>query len=142
MDSTNLGNGKGITIIDSISREKVESLYVSSLKLLYYLNVNFLYNTRKEYNDNSDCNCFQKNIKNKCNICFLLEKFNIDEIDKDYNQKAIVKTNIALKNYLKKNIDLKVSTEDYKFTNCYFSELIFIQNSTIRERIEVYIFYF
>ena len=141
MDSTKWGNGKGITIIDTVSKEKVESLYVSSLKLVYYLNVNFLYNARKKYNDILDCNCFQKNKKNKCNICFLLEEFNIDEIDKNYNQKAIVKTNIALRNYLKRNSQLIVSTEDYKFTNCYFSELIFIQNSTIRQRIEVSIFF-
>ena len=141
MDNTRWGGGKGITIIDTISKERVESLYVSSLKLLYYLNVNFLYNARKKYNDNLDCDCFQKNKKNKCNISFLLEEFNIDEIDKNYNQKAIVKTNIALRNYLKKNSQVKVSTEDYKFTNCFFSEMIFIQNSTIRQRIEVSIFF-
>ena len=124
------------TTIETVSKENIESLYVSSLKLVFYLNVNFLYNLRKFVNDISTCDCFT-NPKNLCNICSLLKKYDVDKIDKNYKQEAIVETNIALKNDLEKMPEMEVSREDYKFTNCFFSELIFIQNSTARERIEV-----
>ena len=129
--------GKRDTItIETVSKERIESLYVSSLKLVFYLNVNFLYNLRKFVNDISTCDCFT-NPKNLCNICSLLEKHDVDKIEKNYRQKAIVETNIALRNDLKKIPEIEVSRTDYKFTNCFFSELIFIPNSTARERIEV-----
>ena len=124
------------TTIETVSKERMESLYVSSLKLIFYLNVNFLYNLRKFVNDISTCDCFAKP-KNLCNICSLLEKYDVNKIEKDYRQKAIVETNIALTNDLKKMPEIEVSRTDYKFTNCFFSELIFIPNSTARERIEV-----
>ena len=136
MDNFRWGGKKDITTIETVSKERIESLYVSSLKLVFYLNVNFLYNLRKFVNDISTCNCFE-NPKNLCNICLLLEKYDVDKIEKNYNQKAIVETNIALRNDLKKIPEIEVSRTDYKFTNCFFSELIFIPNSTARERIEV-----
>ena len=136
MDNIRWEGKKDITTIETVSKERIESLYVSSLKLVFYLNVNFLYNLRKFVNDISTCNCF-KNPKNLCNICLLLKKYDVDKIEKNYNQKAIVETNIALRNDLKKIPEIKVSRTDYKFTNCFFSELIFIPNSTVRERIEV-----
>ena len=136
MDNFRWGGKKDITTIETVSKERIELLYVSSLKLVFYLNVNFLYNLRKFVNDISTCNCFE-NPKNLCNICLLLEKYDVDKIEKNYNQKAIVETNIALRNDLKKIPEIEVSRTDYKFTNCFFSELIFIPNSTARERIEV-----
>ena len=120
----------------SITKDKIESLYVSSLKMIYYLNVNFLYNLRELYNDHSVCKCFLTP-EEKCNICLLLEKYDVENIERNYNQKAIVETNIALKNDLENMSDLKLYSEDYIIGGCFFSEMIFIQNSTIRERIEV-----
>ena len=124
------------TTIKTVTKERVESLYVSSLKLVFYLNVNFLYNLRKFVNDISTCDCFI-NPKNLCNICSLLEKHDVDKIEKNYSEKAIVETIITLRNDLEKMPEIEVSRTDYKFTNCFFSELIFIPNSTARERIEV-----
>ena len=120
----------------STTKDRTESLYVSSLKMIYYLNVNFLYNLRELYNDHSICNCFFTP-EEKCNICLLLEKYDIENIERNYNQKAIVETNIALKKDLGNMPNLKVYSDDYNIGGCFFSEMIFIQNSTIRERIEV-----
>ena len=136
MDNIKWEKKRDTITIETTSKERIESLYVSSLKLVFYLNVNFLYNLRKFVNDISSCDCF-RNPKNLCNTCSLLEKYDVDKIEKNYRQKAIVETNIALRNDLKKMPEIKVSRADYKFTNCFFSELIFIQNSTARERIEV-----
>ena len=130
------GEEKDITIIKTISKEKIESLYVSSLKMVYYLNVNLLYNLRELYIDHAVCKCFFTPEK-KCNICLLLEKYDVEKIERNYNQKAIVETNIALKKDLKKMSELKVYSDDYNIGGCFFSEMIFVQNSTIRERIEV-----
>ena len=132
---------KDISIIKTVSKEKIESLYVSSLKMLNYLNVNFLYNIRELYNDQLVCNCFL-DPERKCNICSLLEKYDVCQIERNYNQKAIVETNIALKKDLKNMPELKVCSDDYNIGGCFFSEMIFIENSTIRERIEVKICFF
>ena len=130
------GEEKDISIIKTVSKEKIESLYVSSLKMVYYLNVNLLYNLRELYNDHAVCKCFFTPEK-KCNICLLLEKYEVDRIERNYNQKAIVETNIALKKDLENMPELKVCSDDYNIGGCFFSEMIFIQNSTVRERMEV-----
>ena len=130
------GEEKDITIIKTVSKEKIESLYVSSLKMVYYLNVNLLYNLRELYIDHAVCKCFFTPEK-KCNICLLLEKYEVDKIERNYNQKAIVETHIALKKDLENMPELKVCSDDYNIGGCFFSEMIFIQNSTVRERIEV-----
>ena len=103
----------------SITKDKIESLYVSSLKMIYYLNVNFLYNLRELYNDHSVCKCFLTP-EEKCNICLLLEKYDVENIERNYNQKAIVETNIALKNDLENMSDLKLYSEDYIIGGCFF----------------------
>ena len=130
------GEEKDISIIKTVSKEKIESLYVSSLKMVYYLNVNLLYNLRELYIDHAVCKCFFTPEK-KCNICLLLEKYEVDRIERNYNQKAIVETHIALKKDLENMAELKVCSDDYNISGCFFSEMIFIQNSTVRERIEV-----
>ena len=130
------GEKKDIITTKTVSKEKVESLYVSSLKMIYYLNVNFLYNIRELYNDHAVCKCFF-NPEKKCNICSLLEKYDVSMIERNYNQKAIVETNIALKKDLENMPELKICSDDYIMGGFFFSEMIFIQNSTIRERIEV-----
>ena len=130
------GEEKDISIIKTVSKEKIESLYVSSLKMVYYLNVNLLYNLRELYIDHAVCKCFFTPEK-KCNICLLLEKYEVDRIERNYNQKAIVETHIALKKDLENMAELKVCSDDYNIGRCFFSEMIFIQNSTVRERIEV-----
>ena len=135
------GEEKDISIIKTVSKEKIESLYVSSLKMVYYLNVNLLYNLRELYIDHAVCKCFFTPQK-KCNICLLLEKYEVDRIERNYNQKAIVETNIALKKDLENMPELKVCSDDYNIGGCFFSEMIFIQNSTVRERIEVKICFF
>ena len=86
MDNIRWEGKKDITTIETVSKERIESLYVSSLKLVFYLNVNFLYNLRKFVNNISTCNCF-KNPNNLCNICLLLEKYDVDKIEKTTTKK-------------------------------------------------------
>ena len=117
-------------------KEKVPSLKFYAARLVYYINVNLMFNLHKAAISYYNCNCRKfsgcrkpNKIMDYCDYCSLAVKHNPYDYEKDYKIKNIIDKHIEMvKDFKKYNID--ITNEDYtsKTWSPYFYEFSFYKS--------------
>ena len=124
------------------------SLTFYAARMVYYLNLNTMYNIHKEFSEGWNCECnkyygckTEAGFMDYCNLCQLDIKHFPCDYEKDYNIKNLINKNIELVEDLK-TFDIKLINDDFKsktwspffyeysFYNTVFNESLFIKYDT------------
>ena len=116
--------------------EKVPSLKFFAARLVYYINVNLMFNLNKAAISTYYCNCNKysgcrkpNKIMDYCDYCSLATKHNPYDHEKDYKIKNIINKHIEMVDDFKK-YDIDVTNEDFrsKMWSPYFYEFSFYKS--------------
>ena len=115
MDNTKWGVGK-----DDSSINKFPSLMFLSSKMVYYINLNCIYNLERTVIDCWECECDQFSscrkanwLRDYCNLCSLSNRHFSFEEEKNFKFKHLIEKNISLVDDFKRNSRLNIRTGDY-----------------------------
>ena len=104
--------------------EKFPSLIFLSARLVYYLNLNCMYNLEKTVVDNYNCECYHfscckkiNGIRDYCDLCSLLVKHPPYENEKNYRIKHLIEKHLSLINDFKEYKHVKIHVGDYYSKN-------------------------
>ena len=128
--------------------ERVPSLKFYCARLVYYINLNIMYNLHKAVVGNYNCNCWkfsgcakESGFLDYCNYCSLAIKHNPFDHDKDFKIKNLINKHIELIEDLKK-YKIDIENDDYttkmwspyfyifSFYRSVFSDSLFIDKNT------------
>ena len=123
-------------------KKKFPSLTFLAARLVYYINVNFMYNLRKIQINPFSCLCYQysgcplpNSVKDYCNICSLFTKHNVEDNEKNFSIRHLIKKNIELVEDLKKYY-INIDNSDYDFKlngkSISFHSIVFSKTSSIK----------
>ena len=119
------------------------SLTFFAARLVYYLNVNCMYNIRKAQINPFYCLCDQYSgcplpnvLRNYCNVCYLFSKHDVEDNEKEYSIRHLVNKNIELVDDFRK-FNVKIDNNDYifKFRNgndVSFYDIVFSNSLSIK----------
>ena len=123
-------------------KKKFPSLTFLAARLVYYINVNFMYNLRKIQVNPFSCLCYQysgcplsNGVKDYCNICSLFTKHNVEDNEKNFSIRHLIKKNIELVKDLKEYyIDIDNCDYDFKLNgkSISFHNIVFSKTSSIK----------
>ena len=101
--------------------EKFQSLMYSSAHMVYYINLNTMYNLNKTVVDNYYCCCLKysgckkiNGVMDYCDLCQLNIKHNPYDYQNDFKVRNLINKNIELTKDFKK-YDVDIYTGDYTF---------------------------
>ena len=120
---------------DEEEKEKVPSLKFFAARLVYYINVNLMFNLQKAAISTYNCECDKfsgrksNEIMDYCDYCSLAIKHDPYNHEKDYKIKNIINKHIEMVADFKK-YDINISNEDYrsKTWKPYFYEFSFYKS--------------
>ena len=116
--------------------EKVPSLKFYSARLVYYINLNLMFNLHKSAVSTYNCECQKfrgcrkiNKIMDYCDYCSLAVKHNPYDYEKDFKIKNIINKHIELIGDFKK-YDIDITNKDYrsKVWSPYFYEFSFYRS--------------
>ena len=140
MDNSILKDGRENFII------KPKSLLFFCKRMVYYININLMFNIREHSINPFGCMCdyysgcpFPNGAKNYSEYCYLFCKFNVDVHQNNFTVKNLIETNIKLiETFTNSNID--ISNDDYINTflkkKYLFRESLFSKDSIIAKFLE------
>ena len=115
-------DGKGNVFTNEKKKDKdFPSLIFLAARLVYYINLNCMYNIRKaiinpfqcKCDDYSGC-CFANGVREYCDVCYLNKKHDPENFENVFKIRDIINKNIELINDMKK-YDIQIDTGDYTF---------------------------
>ena len=117
------------------AKDTFPSLCFFAARLVYYINVNCMYNLQKTIINPFECKCddysgcrFPNDLRDYCDVCYLNNKHNPFDNEKVYRIKDLINKNIKLVNDFKKyNVDIE--TGDYTFATFNRQEMYSFWNS-------------
>ena len=142
-----MGGGKG-DFFTKEGKDNFPSLTFLAARLVYYINLNCMYNIRKSVLNPFECNCLfysgctlPNGAKNYCELCMLNLKHDPADNERVFSVRELIKKIIEMVNDIKQtnvNIDNSDYTfvtfnrlEQYSFWNSIFSkECLFIKPDT------------
>ena len=102
-------------------KDSFPSLTYLAARLVYYINLNCMYNIRKAILNPFQCKCndysgcpLPNGVKDYCDVCYLFNKHNAEDNEGVFNIRDIINKNIELANDLKK-CKVEIDTTDYTF---------------------------
>ena len=132
-----MADGREDFIIDDDNKRTFPSLSFFTARLIYYINVNCMYNIRKAQINPFCCRCddysgcpLSNGIRDYCDVCSLFCKHDVEDYEKDFCIKNLINKNIELMNDFKKyNVDIDNSDYQFKFNKegivVSFKEIVF-----------------
>ena len=124
MDNTKLGVGK-----DDSSINNFPSLMFLSSRMVYYINLNCIYNLEKTVIDCWECDCDQfsgcrkaNGLRDYCDLCSLSMKYFSFEEEKKYKIKHLIEKHISLVDDFNKNSHLNIRTGDHTEKSINFED--------------------
>ena len=129
MDSISFVDGK-----EDSTTEKFPSLIFLSARLVYYLNLNFMYNLEKTVVDGYNCDCYNfsscrkiNGIRDYCDLCSLSVKHSPYENEKNYRIKHLIEKHLSLVNDFKEYKYVKIHVGDYSSKNINFKDGTYLE---------------
>ena len=135
MDNSTLKDGRENFII------KPKSLLFFCKRMVYYININLMYNIRERSINPFSCMCdyysgcpFPNGAKNYCEYCYLFCKFNLALHENNFSTKNLIKTNIKIVETFT-NSNIEITNDDYVNTFLHekysFYESVFSKDSIV-----------
>ena len=119
------------------------SLTFLAARVVYYINVNCMYNIRKAQINPFYCLCddysgcpLPNGLRNYCNVCYLFLEHDVEDKEKAYSVKHLINKNIDLvADFDKCNVQIDNTDYQFKFRNGYdvsFYSIVFSKNTSIK----------
>ena len=141
----NMGDGREDFFIKYNTEKKktFPSLTFFAARLVYYINVNCMYNIRKAQINPFYCLCdeysgcpFSNGLRNYCNVCYFFSKHDVEDNEKAFSIKHLIDKNIELMADFKKfNVQIDKNDYVFKFRNGYdvsFYDIVFSNRLNIK----------